>query len=260
MRRDDQRCAFTLVELLVVISIIALLIGILLPILGKARSASKATVCQSNLRQIGIAGYAYAADEDDYPPDRDILGESPMRLGAGIDGQINPKLSNKRPGVEETFGMPALYGRLGYMASTEGWVCPAQNSIAGGTATTEIFQMNEWGNTYATTSDPGHDDQIKGKRLADLAMFSPDIPWVEDNWRLLPAPAGEIASASTIPSRFWGGLIPHRDGMKLDVQGFTSNGQFLQSGGGPYRSVLQVGGVNRLYYDGRVRLQEDDRS
>lgn len=52
--------AFTLVELLVVISIIALLVSILLPALNKARDAAKFTICQTNMHQIGLAMTMYA--------------------------------------------------------------------------------------------------------------------------------------------------------------------------------------------------------
>jgi len=59
---------FTLIELLVVIAIIALLIGILLPALGRARSVSRQAVCMSNQRQIGAAIVMYADTFDGYIP------------------------------------------------------------------------------------------------------------------------------------------------------------------------------------------------
>lgn len=57
-----------MIELLVVVSLIALLIGLLLPVLGGAREASRGAVCLSNMRQMGIAVYAYSLDYDDLLP------------------------------------------------------------------------------------------------------------------------------------------------------------------------------------------------
>jgi len=57
--------AFTLIELLVVIAIIALLVGILLPALGKARTSARLSLSQSNVRQVVLAALNYRTDNKD---------------------------------------------------------------------------------------------------------------------------------------------------------------------------------------------------
>lgn len=63
-------------ELLVVIAIIALLMGILIPALGRARQQGKKITCLSNMRQIGIALQAYLIDNDNrLPPSSCVLSD-----------------------------------------------------------------------------------------------------------------------------------------------------------------------------------------
>src|ERR1051325_4225226 len=70
----SRRSAFTLVELLVVIGIIALLIAILLPSLNRARAQAKAIACQTQMRTIGQSMLIYANNNRGYyfPPENGL--------------------------------------------------------------------------------------------------------------------------------------------------------------------------------------------
>lgn len=71
--KTGARKAFTLVELLVVIGIIAVLIAILLPVLSKAKESARRIACASNLKQIGTAFMMYIGDNKDRFPRPAVL-------------------------------------------------------------------------------------------------------------------------------------------------------------------------------------------
>jgi len=138
-----KRNGFTLVELLVVIGIIALLIGILLPVLNKARGAARTTKCAANLRSVGQGLLVYAADFKGAFPAAYIYKN--MRVGgqiqtpdAATDGYVH--WSSFIYGQKNNSGQAIFQTMVGWGA----FQCPSLDS--GGLPPT---------NTYPANQDPG---------------------------------------------------------------------------------------------------------
>jgi prepilin-type N-terminal cleavage/methylation domain-containing protein len=113
---DRKTRAFTLTELLVAISVIAILMAILMPVLGTARSESRALACKSNLRQLLLASIGYATENDgSYVP-----AASDMWDGPGL-----VRWHGRRDTLDDSFD--PLRGPLaGYLADGRIKVCPAK--------------------------------------------------------------------------------------------------------------------------------------
>src|SRR4030088_2532951 len=88
-----RKRAFTLIELLGVIAIIAILAAILFPVFAQAREKARQTTCQSNLKQIGIAISMYVQDYDEEFPN---TGEQYLWTGRYWRWPLKPYLGYNR--------------------------------------------------------------------------------------------------------------------------------------------------------------------
>jgi len=97
---------FTLIELLVVIGIIAILAGLLLPVLASAREKGRSAQCMNNLKQIGDATMIYLNDFEYYPPGH-VAGvtEWDLCIGGNAGGINDPLSSDARSKV---FACPSV--------------------------------------------------------------------------------------------------------------------------------------------------------
>jgi len=126
MKRSLKRHAFTLVEMLVVVAIIAILASMLMPALSRAREAARGASCKNNLRQFGI-GFQLFADRDPmerlctgaYDLARDGCPETRgwvadlVNIGAGVPGNMLCP-TNQLKGIEK------LNDMLGKVISSQG--------------------------------------------------------------------------------------------------------------------------------------------
>ena len=137
----DYREAFTLIELLIVISIIGLLTAILMPALGAARSGSRALACKSNLRQLVIANIGYATENDGFY----VPAASDMWDNAGLF-----RWHGQRDALDEPFD-PLRGPLIGYLADGRVKECPLRLEFVKGQDWDTNFEQGCGGYGYNMT-------------------------------------------------------------------------------------------------------------
>ncbi len=185
--------AFTLVELLVVISIIALLMAILMPTLTKVRQQAQAVVCKSNLRQLALFGVMYAVDNDDSFP-----------MGVFVNGQL-------------TYGGQWVDAWRQYYKEPKVLFCPSATKLrfTPPTATVPgpgrwLGAFSAWGmydrdlipDVWGSTIEPGH--KSAGSYGINSWCANPDrlsrlvhTNWIPKNWRYMT-----MSNSEEIPFMF----------------------------------------------------------
>jgi len=147
--------AFTLIEVLVTISVLALLIAMVMPALAGARSQARGLVCRSNVRQLVLAGMGYASENDGFHvcAAEDMWDNSGLRRWHGVRRSLNERFDPSRSPL------------VGYLADGRIKECPAR---------IDFVKAEDWNTSFEQGAGGyGYNMAYIGSRLWDKSISGP---------------------------------------------------------------------------------------